>query len=136
MKHFLLVTRKFYLNNGLLGISLKKINQLRAGDDNFGKIPHTQLSSEPPSSSSQNTLTSEQVDDILSDNRISDSQKKPFYKLRSDPMFGESKKVMNDKLYKNLIAKTKHPVYSRIKSKIPYAVLSPFTFSELSRLAT
>jgi hypothetical protein len=34
-----------------------------------------------------------------------------------------------------LIAKTQHPVYSKIKSKIPYAILSPFTFSELARLA-
>lgn len=32
--------------------------------------------------------------------------------------------------------KQKHPFYSKIKSKIPYAILSPFTFSELSRLAT
>jgi hypothetical protein len=136
MKYFLLESKKFYRNNGLLGLSLSKINQLRAGADDFGMIPHTELSSQTSSSTPEGPLTAEQIDHILNDDRISDAQKDPFHKLREDPMFGDSKKVMNDRLCKSLIAKTKHPVYSRIKSKIPYAIMSPFTFSELTRLAT
>lgn len=50
-------------------------------------------------------------------------------------MFSDSEKLKNDRLRKNMIAKTKYPFYSKIKSKIPYAILSPFTFAELSRLA-
>jgi hypothetical protein len=136
MKHFLLASKKFYRNNGLLGLSLSKINQLRAGADYFGRIPHTELSSKTSSSTPKAPLTAEQIDDILNDDRISDAQKDPFHKLREDPMFGDSEKVMSNRLCKSLIAKTKHPFYSRIKSKIPYAIMSPFTFSELTRLAT
>jgi hypothetical protein len=136
MKHFLLASKKFYRNNGLLGLSLSKMNQLRTGADYFGIIPYTELSSQASSSTPEAPLTAEQIDDILNDDRISDMQKTPFHKLREDPMFDDSKKVMNDRLCKSLIAKTKHPFYSRIKSKIPYAIMSPFTFSELARLAT
>ena len=114
MKRFLLASKRFYRNNGLLGLSLNKISQLRAGAQ----------------------LTVEQIDGILNDDRISDAQKDPFYKLREDPMFGDSEEVMNNRLCKSLVAKTKHPFYSTIKSKIPYAIMSPFTFSELTRLAT
>ncbi len=136
MKHFLLSSKKFYQSNGLLGLSLSKINQLRAGGDYTGKIAHTKLSSQTSSSTPEAPLTSEQIDDILNDDRISDAQKRPFRELREDPMFGDYKKVMSDRLYKSLIAKAKHPFYSRIKSKIPYAIMIPFTFSELTRLAT
>jgi hypothetical protein len=122
MKHFLLASKKFYRNNGLLGLSLSKINQLRAGADY--------------SSSPKTPLTAQQIDDIINDDRISDAQKDRFRKLREDPMFGDSEKLINDRLCKSLIAKVKHPVYSRIKSKIPYAIMSPFTFAELARLAT
>ena len=114
MKQLLLAIKKFYRNNGLLGQSLSKINQLRAGAP----------------------LTAEQIDDILNDDQIAYALKRPFQKLREDPMFGDSEKVMNDRLHKSLVAKTKHLSYSRIKSKIPYVILSPFTFSELTRLAT
>jgi len=136
MKQFLLASKNFYRNNGLLGISLSKISQLRAGADYFGIIPRTKLSSQASSSTPEAPLTAEQIDDILNDDRISYALKRPFHKLREDPMFGDSEKVMNDRLCKSLVAKTKHPFYSRIKSKIPYAVMSPFTFSELARLAT
>ena len=137
MKQFLLASKKFYRNNGLLGLSLSKINQLRAGADDSGVIPHTnKLSSQIYSSTPEAPLTAEHIDDILNDDRIAYSLKRPFQKLREDPMFGDSEKVRNDRLCKSLIAKTKHSFYSRIKSKIPYAVMSPFTFSELNRLAT
>jgi hypothetical protein len=136
MKQFLLASKNFYRNNGLLGLSLSKINQLRAGADDFGVIPHTKLSSQTFSSTPAAPLTAEQIDDILNDDRIAYSLKRPFQKLRENPMFDDSEKVRNDRLCKSLIAKTKHPFYSRIKSKIPYAVMSPFTFSELNRLAT
>jgi hypothetical protein len=136
MKQFLLASKNFYRNNGLLGLSLSKINQLRAGADDFGVTPHTKLSSQTFSSTPAAPLTAEQIDDILNDDRIAYSLKRPFQKLRENPMFDDSEKVRNDRLCKSLIAKTKHPFYSRIKSKIPYAVMSPFTFSELNRLAT
>ena len=35
-----------------------------------------------------------------------------------------------------MFIKIKHPSYSKIKGKVPYTVLSPFTFTELTRLAT
>lgn len=136
MKHFLLASKKFYRNNGLLGISLSKINHFRAGAEDSIKIPHTELSSKTCSSTPEAALTAEQIDDIINNDQISDGQKNPFRRLREDPMFGDYKKVMNDRLRKSLIAKTKHPVYSKIKSKVPYAILAPFTFSELTRLAT
>ena len=136
MKHLLAVSRKFYKNNGLLGVSLKKIGQLRAGADDFGKIPHTNVFSQKSSSTSETPLSAEQIDDILNDPRISEEQKKPFHNLREDPMFGDSEKLKDDRLRKSLIAKTQHPFYSKIKAKIPYAILSPFTFAELARLAT
>jgi hypothetical protein len=136
MRHFLLASKKFYQNNGLLGLSLSKINQLRAGADYFERIPHTELSSQTSLSTPEAPLTGEQIDDILNNDRISDWQKISFRKLREDPMFGDSEKVISDRLCKSLIAKAKHPFYSRIKSKIPYVMMSPFTFSELTRLAT
>jgi len=62
------------------------------------------------------------------------SKKKTFRDLRENPIFKDSKKVKLDRLRNNLISKTKHPSYSKIKGKVPYAVFSPFT--ELARLAT
>ena len=41
-----------------------------------------------------------------------------------------------ERLRDSLIAKTNYPLYSKIKGKIPYALLTPFTFSELARLAS
>jgi hypothetical protein len=128
MKHFLLASKKFCQNNGLLGLSLGMINQLRAGADDVGRIPRTLSTTKAP-------MTAEHIDDILNDDRISDVQKRPFQKLREDPMFGDSEKVINERLRRSLIVKAKHPFYSKIKSKIPYAMLCPFTFSELTRLA-
>ena len=133
MKHILLVSMKFYKNNGLLGISLKKINQLRAGAD-FPKLPHTEVFSERSSSTSEPPLTGEQIDDLLNDSKISEGQKEPFRNLREDPMFGDFKELKKDRLQQSMIAKTNHPLYSKIKAKLPYALLTPFTFEELARL--
>jgi hypothetical protein len=119
---------------------VKKIHSrlfFRGGsENNFGIIPDIELSSQTSSNNREAPLTARQIDDIINGDRISDAQKNPFRKLREDPMFGDSEKVMSDRLWKSLVAKTKHPVYSKIKSKIPYVILSPFTFSELARLAT
>jgi hypothetical protein len=128
MKHFLLASKKFYRNNGLLGLSLSKINQLRAGADDFRVIPHTEFPEAP--------LTSDQIDHILNHDQISDSLKRPFQELREHPMFSDSEKVKIDRLCRSLVAKAKHPFYSKVKSKIPYAIMGPFTFSELARLAS
>ena len=133
MKHLLSVSTKFYQNNGLLGVCLSKIGQLRAGADDFGRTPHNKVSSQ--TSTSETPLNAEQIDDLLNDDQISEEIKEPFRNLREDPMFGDSEKLQNDRLRNSLIAKSQHPLYSRIKSKIPYAILSPFTFAELSRLA-
>jgi hypothetical protein len=135
MRHFLLASKKFYQNNGLLGLSLSKINQLRAGADHL-EIPHSKLSYRTSSSAPTEPLTKEQIDDILNNDRISDWQKASFRKLREDSMFDDSEQLISDRLCKSLIAKAKHPFYSKVKSKIPYAIMSPFTFSELARLAT
>ena len=133
MKHILSVSIKFYQNNGLLGICSRKIWQLRGGADNYGKISHTL---EEPSSTSKTPLTAEQIDEILNDNQIAEEQKKPFRSLREDPIFGDSEKLQSNRLRDSLIEKSKHPFYSKIKGKVPYAILSPFTFAELARLAT
>jgi hypothetical protein len=136
MKHLLSVSIRFFKNNGLFGVSLSKISQLRSGADDYGKNPHTKVFSQTSSSTSETSLNPAQIDTILNDDQISEEQKKPFRNLREDPMFGDSEKLYYDRLRKSLIAKTQHPVYSKIKGKIPYAILSPFTFGELARLAT
>ena len=133
MKHPLSVSLKFYRNNGLLGICSRKIVHLRGGADDYGKIPYTDVFPKNPSSTSK---TAQQIDEILNDDQISEEQKKPFRNLREDPIFGDSEKLKHDRLRDSLIAKTKHPFYSKIKGKIPYAILSPFTFAELARLAS
>jgi hypothetical protein len=135
MKHFFLVIKKFYKNNGLLGVSLKKVNQLRGGADFFRKVPHTELLDETSSGTAKKRLTSQEIDEILNDDRISDAEKDPFHQLRADPIFGDSEEVMMNRLQKSLIDKTKHQLYSRIKCKLPFVILTPFTFSELTRLA-
>jgi hypothetical protein len=94
-------------------------------------MPHSELKD-----SSRTSPSSERLDAILNDNQISDEYKKPFRDIREDPMFGDSEELKLARLRKNLIAKTKHSIYSKIKSKVPYALLTPFTFSELSRLAS
>jgi hypothetical protein len=136
MKQFLLASKNFYRNNGLLGLSLSKINQLRAGADDFGVIPRAKLSSQTYSSTPEAPLTSDQIDHILNHDQISDSLKRPFQELREHPMFSDSEKVKSDRLCRSLVAKAKHPFYSKVKSKIPYVIMSPFTFSELARLAS
>jgi hypothetical protein len=114
MKNFYLISTAYYKKNGLLGICCNSICQLRGGD---------------------NSQTSKYIDYIIEDDRISESYKKPFRSLREDPVFPDSEKLRRDRLLKSLIAKTNHRTYSIIKAKIPYALLTPFTFSELSRLA-
>jgi len=106
------------------------ISQLRGGENSL-KMPNSELSN-----SSETSLSSKHIDDILNDDEISEVYKKPFRYLREDPMFDDSEKLKQARLRRNLLAKTKHPIYSKIKSKVPYALLTPFTFGELSRLAS
>lgn len=136
MKHILSAGIKLYQNNGLLGVGLSKIALLRAGADDYGRIPHNGGFPKSPSSTTKISQTAQEIDEILSNDQIAEEQKKPFRSLREDPMFGDSEKLKNDRLLDSLIAKTKHPVYTKIKGKIPYIILSPFTFSELARLAS
>ena len=135
MKHILSASIGFYKNNGLLGVILRKIGQLRAGADIL-HIPHTEVFPRTSQSTSDTPLTKEQIDDLLSDPQISEEKKKQFRNLREDPMFVDSEELKHDRLRRSLIAKTQHPFYSKIKAKIPYAILTPFTFYELARLAT
>jgi hypothetical protein len=130
MKNILSMSVKFYQKNGLLGGCLSSICQLRGGKDSL-KIAYSELKD-----SSGTSPSSKHIDDILNDDEISETYKKPFRGLREDPMFGDSEELQQARLRKNLIAKTKHPIYSKIKSKVPYALLTPFTFAELSRLAS
>ena len=68
------------------------------------------------------------------DRTIPEDQKAPFHRLREDPMYGDFEKLKGDKLRASLVAKAKHLYYGKIKGKVPYAILSPFTFTELARL--
>lgn len=135
MKQILSVSKRFYKNNGLLGLSLKKIRKLRAGAD-IPRIAHTEILSESYSSTDKNYAARERIDALLNDPQISEEQKRPFRNLREDPMFSDSEKLKQDRLYKSLMAKSQYPFYSKAKAKLPFLILSPFTFAELARLAT
>ena len=135
MQHLLLSGLKFYKENGLVGVCSRKIWNLRGGADNVGRIPHTEQPAKGSSSTPKTSLTAEQIDDILRDDRISDAQKAPYIALRQDPMYGDGEELQADKLRASLIAKSQHPLYVKIKGKIPFAILSPFTLGELARLS-
>ena len=133
MKPILSFSVKFYKENGLLGICSRKIGHIRGGADNLGKkVPYEPVKS--PLSTSETPRTAEQIDEILNDPRITEDQKAPYRSLREDPMYGDHEELIGDKLRASLIAKAQHPLYTKIKGKVPYAILSPFTFSELARL--
>jgi len=129
---------KFYKNNGLLGVCLTSISQLRGGTDLL-PISHSNLQN-----SSQTSVSSPEIDhigqkkqiveDIIDDDRISDKLKEPYRRFREDPVFDDSRKVRQDRLVRSLIAKSEHPIYSKIKSKLAYIILTPATFAELARL--
>lgn len=111
----------------MLGECWKRIEKLRGGSDS-SRIPHSQLSSEI----SEN---SEQIDAILNNNLIAEKQKKPFRRLREEGFFPDSQEFKQARRKKNLIGKSQYPIYSQIKSKTPYVLLAPSTFTELARLA-
>ena len=106
MKHILLVSLKFYQNNGMLGLCLNKIGQLRGGADDFGRIPSSKAFSQTSSSTSETSRTKEFIDEILNDPQISDEQKQPFTTVREDPIFSDAEKIKNDRLRNSLIAKS------------------------------
>ena len=57
MRNVFLISLKFYQNNGVLGICLNKISQLRAGAEDIGKVPHSKVSSQTSSSTSETPRT-------------------------------------------------------------------------------
>jgi len=116
---------QYYKKNGLVGAGYNTISQLRGGQNNDNiKIPHTRTEE-----------TKQFIDNILTDKDISESVKKTFRRLREDSIFTDSDKLKYERLKNSLIAKARHPRYSKIKGKLPYVILSPFTFAELNRLA-
>jgi hypothetical protein len=137
MKRILLATLKkgsrFYNNNGLLGVSYNAVFKLRGGE-NFPKIRHQKI--EEFKRKSARKL----IDDILKDDDISEDYKKPFYSVRDEGWLdnypGENEQRKLNTLRDSVIAKCKYPIYSKIKGKIPYAILAPATFAELTRLAS
>ena len=139
MKHRFSVATSFYKNNGMLGICLNKIGQLRAGAENFERIPHAEVDSQTTfpntSGTSISPETQQWIDDLLEDESIPEAGKKPWRRFREEPIFGDSEKLKRERLIACLKAKAQYPIYSKIKGKIPYAILAPFTWGELSRLA-
>ena len=135
MKRFFLLIRNHYQNNGLLGISIKKLIRMKGGDDLF-KVQNVELVETGAPSKSKISQAAERIDEILNDDRIGEEQKKPFRTIREESIFDDSEKIKMERLRDSLIAKTNYPIYSKIKGKIPYAILTPFTFSELARLAS
>ena len=134
MFKILSVCLEFYETNGLLGLSLRQISKLRAGGDNPLRFPHSDYvpSSKTTSSSSQSV---EDIDNILNDDQISDALKQPYRKIRETLIFDGSEALKQERLIKSLTEKAKYPVYSKVKGKLPYIFLTPFTFAELNRLA-
>ena len=129
MKRIFLLTRNHYQNNGLLGKSIKKLTKIRGGDDLF-KVQNVELVE------TGNSRAAKRINDILNDDQISEEQKKPFRAILEELISDDSEKIKMERLRDSLIAKANYPVYSKIKGKIPYALLTPFTFSELARLAS
>ena len=127
--------RNYYQYKGLLGISIKRLIKIRGGDD-FLKVQNVEVVDTNKPSKSKTSQALEQIDEILNDDRITNEQKNPFRNIREEICENSnSEKIKMKRLRDSLIAKLNYPVYSKIKGKIPYAILSPFTFSELARLA-
>ena len=135
MRKVLVLAKKHYQNNGLVGASIKRLTRIRGGSD-FFRTQNVELVDPVAPSKSETSQAAERIDEILKDPRISEDQKKLFRDIREESIFDDSETVKMERLKDSLIAKTKYPRYSKIKGKIPYAILSPFTFSELARLAT
>lgn len=117
--------QRYYNNNGLLGISFDTLSKLKSRGGQF-------LNEEPIEYAKARKL----VEEILRDERISESQKKPFQSIRNSHIFPDFESRQKEKLRNSLIAKAEHPHYSKAKGKLPFLLLSPFTFAELARLST
>jgi hypothetical protein len=134
MSNFLSVSVKFYQTNGLVGLSLKTISRFRGGDNNPSRFEHSIKSSET-SSNFPYSVENKSIEDILAEDQISDDLKKPFRKIRETAFPSASEALKQERLIESLKEKTKHPVYSKIKGKIPYILFIPFSLAELNRLA-
>jgi hypothetical protein len=116
--------KRYYKSKGLVGISFSTICKL--------KLRGGQLLNQEPIDPLK---VRERVDQILRDERISESYKKDFASVRNSPIFPDYESIKANKLRNSLIAKSEHSQYSKAKGKLPFLLLSPFTFAELSRLA-
>ena len=149
--------KDFYKANGLIGVTSKRLKsmtsnffEIRAGASSLPSAPLVELGKKKIGTRS----VRQKVEDILADDKISPTEKEPFsslYEEQYDPYmsgdfesrrrFWESRNTdfENDpafqKLKDCLIAKSHHPVYSQIKSKLPTAMFLPLTSCELKRLA-
>jgi len=126
MRSLLLLPIQFYKKNGLVGMCCNSILKLRGGQSSM-RFPHDDVQDNLPSSNF--------IEGILDDEEIAESEKKPFRAVRESPMYPDHEAKQRERLMKSLIAKSNHPLYSKIKSKIPFVVMIPPTVSELRRLA-
>lgn len=120
MRNLLLKTIKFYNNNGLLGVCSNATLKLRGG-----QILLTERQKQ----------TRQMIDDVLKDNDISERYKATFNSIYDEVFLDDSEKRKQSALRQSLIVKCKHPIYSQMKAKASYLILSPFTFAELYRLS-
>jgi hypothetical protein len=125
MKNLFLTITQFYKNNGLLGVCYNATLKLRGGEDSR-RFSHTQSSKKE---------SRKFIDNVLKNEEISEEYKKDFRGILEEGLFSDSEARKQARLRESLIAKSKHPIYSRLKSKIPYCRLTPFTFNKLTRLA-
>jgi hypothetical protein len=127
----------FYRRNGVFGLVLTKLLKL------------TKLSNSTSNTMSNTIIKSrggqldrpdrQIIEAIIKDEQISDRFKRPYRQALTEEFFDnyieETKDRVLDKLRKSLIVKSQFPVYSNLKSKSPYLIMTPILFSELTRIS-
>lgn len=116
--------KRYYKSNSLVGISFNTIWKL--------KLRGGQLLNQEPIDPLK---VRERVDQILRDKRISESYKKDFLSGQNSPILPNSESIKDNKLRNSLMAKSEYSQYSKAKRKLPFLLMSPFTFAELNWLA-
>lgn len=144
--------KNYYHSNGLLGISSKKLKDTVIVNIRGGKLDLPSSSLFKKKKSKQEQEIQDKLENLLEDNKISAAEKDPYSSLYEEQYekvssFEERQRYWklknsnfdNDpsfqKLRESLIAKSEHPVYSQIKSKLPTVIFLPLTANELKRLA-
>ena len=150
--------KEFYKSNGIVGITYKKLKttvpnvfEIRAGS-----ISNNSLAEFDERKKKKPLTTKQKVENILTDNEISETQKDPFsafYQEQYEPnkcydLDFESRRqwwqaradnFQTDpkfkKLKNSLLAKSQYRLYCGIKSKLPTLIFLPLTNAELKRLA-